>query len=388
MADESLNSAVKGISGGAERKSALNKNSSEFKPMFPKYVPQHELEREDEEFVSTVGSALDGILSHQAVKSKYRDTPTGSVSPSPMPSTAQATPQMSAVFLPPPPGYDPIVEPETNVYYDPSMYSTSPMSGSWGSYPPPFHLGFKLFVGALPYSVCEGDLFPLFSQFGEILELHIQRDWLGRSKGCAWLRYSSKEECDAAIEALHNNYFLGSMNRPMQLTYASDSAEKRSRGVRTNSFSSMEKEEVVSGRSRAMTADQPNPAITAAVTASSSSTSVLGKLRMLVNSEQQPEFTAPILVESSIASSSPPREAVSHSERKLHVSGFPPHFQDDKELADLFNQFGPIISIQRIEASVAVVEFEFLRDAQRARSVIDGVTLPSSNEPLVVLPVF
>ena len=198
----------------------FNKNCAEFKPLFHHYyanVKQSQVlvsdENEVENFES-IGSALDELLAQSASErccNKYKDTP--SVSPSPLASTTHTTPQLSSVMLPPPPGYEPIVDPSdcspySGVYCDPSMYSSP--TESFRGYPPPFHLGHKLFVGALPYSVTEADLFPLFSQYGEILELHIQRDWLGRSKGCAWLRYSSVEECDLAIDALHNNFYLGS----------------------------------------------------------------------------------------------------------------------------------------------------------------------------------
>ncbi|KAF4688768.1 Subunit of heteropentameric Replication factor C (RF-C) [Perkinsus olseni] len=48
---------------------------------------------------------------------------------------------------------------------------------------------YKLFVGCLPFDTTEHDLYPLFAQFGDIVELAIQRDREGRSKGCAWLKY-------------------------------------------------------------------------------------------------------------------------------------------------------------------------------------------------------
>ncbi|EER13404.1 RNA-binding protein, putative [Perkinsus marinus ATCC 50983] len=75
----------------------------------------------------------------------------------------------------------------------------------------------KLFVGALPYFMTEQELYPLFAKFGTIIELSVQRDKLGRSRGCAWLRYSSVTECEACIRGLHNHYWLGSMKRPLQV---------------------------------------------------------------------------------------------------------------------------------------------------------------------------
>ncbi|KAF4692082.1 hypothetical protein FOZ60_014217 [Perkinsus olseni] len=78
----------------------------------------------------------------------------------------------------------------------------------------------KLFVGALPYFMTEQELYPLFAKFGTIKELSVQRDKVGRSRGCAWLRYSSVTECEACIRGLHNHYWLGSMKRPLQVQFA------------------------------------------------------------------------------------------------------------------------------------------------------------------------
>ncbi|KAF4673304.1 CUGBP Elav-like member 5 [Perkinsus chesapeaki] len=78
----------------------------------------------------------------------------------------------------------------------------------------------KLFVGALPYFMTEQELYPLFAKFGTIKELSVQRDKLGRSRGCAWLRYASVTECEACIRGLHNHYWLGSMKRPLQVQFA------------------------------------------------------------------------------------------------------------------------------------------------------------------------
>ena len=393
MADNSLQ-AVFGsalIDTHIESKSTLNKNCPEFKPLLRQPGDSGSFQQiQEDEYLSTMGSALDELLS-RAANSKYQEPPTGSVSPSPIPSTAHATPVMSSVLLPPPPGYDPIVENADLAFvgansmdgmaYDPSMYSSP--TCSWRSYPPPFHLGFKLFVGALPYSVCETDLFPLFSQFGDILELHIQRDWLGRSKGCAWLRYSSMDECDAAIDALHNNYFLGSMNRPMQLTYASDNADRKSTRSRTASYSVQSVDDfpvesapllstVVESRPRAMT-DQIPSAVSA--------NSVLGKLRMMMSSTNSSANSSMEITE--CIQSSTPMKDEGRSLTCLEISGFPAVYTDH-QVEELLSQFGPVARLVRVSGSRAEVEFKHPRDAERARSVMDGVTLPACDCPISI----
>ena len=362
--------------------------------------------------LASIGTALDDLLAQAAVAAvesdplrvKYQDTPIVSVAQSPAISTAHVTPQMSAVVLPPPPGFDLIDEGGETIdaasspymYYDQSCGLSYTSSPSWRpSYPPPFHLGFKLFVGALPYSVTEADLFPLFNQFGEILELHIQRDWLGRSKGCAWLRYSTMDECDAAIEALHNNYYLGSMNRPMQLTYASDSTnalERKglsgsvsgggSRG-RTQSFSNGSTILTTAGsstsettpklgassdisvptqRPRAMTdLGMPPPSTTSnEMTTTSTSGGLLSKLRMI---SQTTTASAAVVAA--------PSQGTDDQRCCLKIAtGIPSSFSVD-EMRKIFEQFG---TIRSIESNTVV--FDSIRDANRARDTINGVTLP------------
>jgi RNA recognition motif-containing protein len=376
MADGTLKSVFGAPIHSETKSSIFNKNSSEFRPLFASGTETRPTAViSEDEYFSTMGSALDELLSE--MHCKYQETP----SESPMPVTAHATPQMSASFLPPPPGYDPIVEGNTcfeEGSCDPSIYSSP--TYSYRAYPPPFHLGHKLFVGALPYSVSEADLFPLFSQFGEILELHIQRDWLGRSKGCAWLRYSSTDECDAAIDSLHNNYYLGSMNRPLQLTYASDKV-LRPRTASMNEEFSLPPQQGAA-RSRAMTEQISNPSIP------TPSSSVLGKLRQMMSSNSSQTESASLKsgeVTENVSGTSPAKEDTKGT--TLYVSGFPVNYTDD-QIKNMFNQFGPLMLLDRSSQAEAIVEFQFPSDADRAKSVINGVIISESCEtPLTVLSI-
>jgi CUG-BP- and ETR3-like factor len=102
----------------------------------------------------------------------------------------------------------------------------------------------KLFVGQIPKHMGEEQLTPMFQTYGNIVELSVIRDkmtnvhrgmlfsvlhlssilslfylcklmdyllliWL--STGCAFLTYSTKEEADACIAALHNKHTLQSV---------------------------------------------------------------------------------------------------------------------------------------------------------------------------------
>ncbi|KAH9598608.1 RNA recognition motif domain [Trypanosoma melophagium] len=80
----------------------------------------------------------------------------------------------------------------------------------------------KLFVGQLPFEIDEKRLFELFSAYGTVEQIHILRDLNNRSKGAAFVTYSSVEEADTAIFTLHNRYKMLA-NRMIQVSYAKNS---------------------------------------------------------------------------------------------------------------------------------------------------------------------
>ncbi|ORC87519.1 RNA-binding protein [Trypanosoma theileri] len=80
----------------------------------------------------------------------------------------------------------------------------------------------KLFVGQLPFESDENRLYELFSAYGTVEQIHILRDLNNRSKGAAFVTYSSVEEADTAIFTLHNRYKMLA-NRMIQVSYAKNS---------------------------------------------------------------------------------------------------------------------------------------------------------------------
>ena len=63
----------------------------------------------------------------------------------------------------------------------------------------------KLFVGNLPFTVSQETLQELFSQYGEIVNVALITDRMtGRSKGIAFIEYTTEESANEAIKALHN----------------------------------------------------------------------------------------------------------------------------------------------------------------------------------------
>lgn len=62
----------------------------------------------------------------------------------------------------------------------------------------------KLFVGNLSYNVTENDLQDLFAKHGTVTDVNLMLDRMsGRSRGFAFVTMSSKEEADAATQALN-----------------------------------------------------------------------------------------------------------------------------------------------------------------------------------------
>lgn len=78
----------------------------------------------------------------------------------------------------------------------------------------------KLFVGQVPAVCTEEMLTPLFQPYGTLLEIKIMRDSHGRSKGCAWVRYETQAQAQAAIEALHEKHTIPPQTNMLQVRYA------------------------------------------------------------------------------------------------------------------------------------------------------------------------
>lgn len=80
----------------------------------------------------------------------------------------------------------------------------------------------KLFVGQLPFECTEERLRNLFSAYGKVEHIHILRDNNNRSRGAAFVTYSTVREADTAIFTLHNRYRMLT-NRAIQVSYAKNS---------------------------------------------------------------------------------------------------------------------------------------------------------------------
>jgi CUG-BP- and ETR3-like factor len=64
----------------------------------------------------------------------------------------------------------------------------------------------KLFVGMLPKNVSEAEVQSLFSKYGTIKDLQILRGAQQTSKGCAFLKYETKEQAVSAMESINGKH--------------------------------------------------------------------------------------------------------------------------------------------------------------------------------------
>ena len=68
----------------------------------------------------------------------------------------------------------------------------------------------RLFVGNLSYQTMENDLQDYFSQAGVVTSVNLMLDKVtGKSRGFAFVEFSTSEEANKAVEQFHNKEFQG-----------------------------------------------------------------------------------------------------------------------------------------------------------------------------------
>jgi cold-inducible RNA-binding protein len=68
----------------------------------------------------------------------------------------------------------------------------------------------RLFVGNLSYRTVETDLQEYFSQAGVVSSVDLMLDkFTGKSRGFAFIEFSTSEEANKAVELFHNKEFQG-----------------------------------------------------------------------------------------------------------------------------------------------------------------------------------
>ncbi|KAL7172248.1 hypothetical protein ACSBR2_031860 [Camellia fascicularis] len=87
----------------------------------------------------------------------------------------------------------------------------------------------KLFVGMLPKNVSDAELYALFSEYGTVKDLQILRGSQQTSKGCSFLKYETKEQALAAIEALNGKHKMEGSSVPLVVKWADTEKERQAR---------------------------------------------------------------------------------------------------------------------------------------------------------------
>ncbi|GFQ06109.1 cugbp elav-like family member 3 [Phtheirospermum japonicum] len=87
----------------------------------------------------------------------------------------------------------------------------------------------KLFVGMLPKNVDDAEVSALFSEYGTITDLQILRGSLQTTKGCAFLKFETKEQAVAAIEALNGKHKMEGSTIPLVVKWADTEKERYAR---------------------------------------------------------------------------------------------------------------------------------------------------------------
>ncbi|XVE77705.1 hypothetical protein DITRI_Ditri13aG0084300 [Diplodiscus trichospermus] len=87
----------------------------------------------------------------------------------------------------------------------------------------------KLFVGMLPKNVSEAEVSALFSKYGTIKDLQILRGSQQTSKGCAFLKYETKEQALDALEAINGKHKMEGSSVPLVVKWADTEKERQAR---------------------------------------------------------------------------------------------------------------------------------------------------------------
>ncbi|GJM88416.1 hypothetical protein PR202_ga04474 [Eleusine coracana subsp. coracana] len=95
----------------------------------------------------------------------------------------------------------------------------------------------KIFVGMLPKNVTDAEMTDLFSKYGNIKDLQILRG-SQQTTGCAFLKYETKEQAMAAIEALNGKHKIEGSSVPLVVKWADTEKERQARKAQKAQFQS------------------------------------------------------------------------------------------------------------------------------------------------------
>lgn len=66
----------------------------------------------------------------------------------------------------------------------------------------------KVFVGMLSKTCTEDDVRSMFEPYGMVEEVTVLRDKEGQSKGCAFIKFSNRQQAQTAINKMHGSQVM------------------------------------------------------------------------------------------------------------------------------------------------------------------------------------
>lgn len=79
----------------------------------------------------------------------------------------------------------------------------------------------RLFVGQVPATARDDDLWPIFNNFGNVRNLHLLKGPDGKPRGCAMVLYARWSQAEAASQALNGHTaVIGGQSRPLVVHFA------------------------------------------------------------------------------------------------------------------------------------------------------------------------
>ncbi|KAI8010935.1 Flowering time control protein FCA [Camellia lanceoleosa] len=79
---------------------------------------------------------------------------------------------------------------------------------------------YKLFVGSLNKQATEKEVEEIFSPYGRVEDVYLMRDEMKQSRGCGFVKFSSREMAMAAINGLSGIYTMKGCDQPLTVRFA------------------------------------------------------------------------------------------------------------------------------------------------------------------------
>lgn len=76
----------------------------------------------------------------------------------------------------------------------------------------------ELFCGSLSWDATEDDIFNLFSEFGKVINVKLIKDYEGRSRGRAFVKFETAEDAEQGLQVNGQEH----MGRQLKVNYSSD----------------------------------------------------------------------------------------------------------------------------------------------------------------------